>query len=193
VLNKREVMSQQQQQREETNLNEAKKMFFNSFKPTSSDKSKPFTSSPLPGSDLQSVSIEMSDRNISSDNVSVKVIGNHSDQSEAIDANDVEKALHVTESDSLLKDHHDFDNSRPSMTKNASNETTKAVQISNLYFSYGKEKVLRGLDLNVNAGTIYGLLGASGCGKKESIKLKALCFAFNCIKLTYKLIKIILI
>jgi ABC-type multidrug transport system fused ATPase/permease subunit len=41
----------------------------------------------------------------------------------------------------------------------------KAVSISNLYYSYGKEKVLRGLDMNVNAGTIYGLLGASGCGK----------------------------
>jgi len=169
-------MSERQQQSEKTNLNEAKKMFFNSLKPTSSDKSESLTCSSLPGSDLQSsVSIESSDKNISSDNVSVKVINNNSNQSEAIDANDVEKALHVTESGSLLKDHHDFNSSPESMTTNASNheipsnETTKAVQISNLYFSYGKEKVLRGLDLNVNAGTIYGLLGASGCGKKETI------------------------
>lgn len=39
-----------------------------------------------------------------------------------------------------------------------------AVRIENGYKSYGKLHVLKNLNLNVHKGSIYGLLGPSGCG-----------------------------
>lgn len=45
------------------------------------------------------------------------------------------------------------------------------IEVSDLYHSYdGEEKVLRGLTMKVEHGSIYGLLGASGCGKTTLLK-----------------------
>ena len=39
-----------------------------------------------------------------------------------------------------------------------------AVQIRNVTLSYGRHKVLDGINMNVPVKKIYGLLGPSGCG-----------------------------
>ncbi|KAH0950241.1 hypothetical protein HN011_009186 [Eciton burchellii] len=41
----------------------------------------------------------------------------------------------------------------------------EAVIVRNAVKTYGKTPVLKGLNMTVSKGTIYGLLGASGCGK----------------------------
>lgn len=44
------------------------------------------------------------------------------------------------------------------------------LQIKNLYKKYGEIDVLRGIDLNIKKGQIYGLLGPNGAGKSTLIK-----------------------
>jgi len=44
------------------------------------------------------------------------------------------------------------------------------VAISNLHFSYGRKKVFSGLDLRLEAGYIYGLLGKNGTGKSTLLR-----------------------
>lgn len=45
------------------------------------------------------------------------------------------------------------------------------IQLDNLNFSYKKgEPILRDLNLNVTAGSIYGFLGANGAGKSTTIR-----------------------
>ena len=46
-----------------------------------------------------------------------------------------------------------------------------AVQIDNVKKSYGDTEVLRGISLTVPMGCIYGLLGASGCGKTTLLSI----------------------
>ena len=45
-----------------------------------------------------------------------------------------------------------------------------AVEIKNLYKSYGKIQALKGINLEVPEGSIYGLLGPNGSGKTTLIK-----------------------
>lgn len=49
------------------------------------------------------------------------------------------------------------------------NDLSPAIAISGLHHSYGSREVLRGLDLNVEAGQIYALLGGNGAGKSTSL------------------------
>jgi ABC-2 type transport system ATP-binding protein len=44
------------------------------------------------------------------------------------------------------------------------------VSISNLHFSYGRRAVFEGLDLSLQAGYIYGLLGRNGTGKSTLLR-----------------------
>jgi ATP-binding cassette, subfamily B, multidrug efflux pump len=46
-----------------------------------------------------------------------------------------------------------------------------AVRFSDVHFSYGKEPVLRGIDLDVATGTTVAVVGATGSGKSTLIKL----------------------
>ncbi len=48
---------------------------------------------------------------------------------------------------------------------------TELIQIHNLTKSYGKEKALKGVDLNLTSGKIIGLLGPNGSGKTTLIKV----------------------
>ena len=48
--------------------------------------------------------------------------------------------------------------------------TDKAVEINNLHFSYGRKKVLTGVNLSVPKGAIFGFLGRNGAGKTTLIK-----------------------
>jgi ABC-2 type transport system ATP-binding protein len=45
------------------------------------------------------------------------------------------------------------------------------VQVHDLTFSYGKEKLFNGLNLELAPGNIYGLLGLNGAGKSTFLKL----------------------
>lgn len=45
------------------------------------------------------------------------------------------------------------------------------VQIKNLEMSFGSKKVLKGIDLNIEAGKIIGYIGANGAGKSTTVKI----------------------
>jgi ABC-2 type transport system ATP-binding protein len=44
------------------------------------------------------------------------------------------------------------------------------INISNLHFSYGSQKVFSGLDLHLQSGHVYGLLGKNGTGKSTLLR-----------------------
>jgi ABC-2 type transport system ATP-binding protein len=48
--------------------------------------------------------------------------------------------------------------------------TESAIKIEGLHFSYGKKHVLKGVDLEVPKGSIFGFLGRNGTGKTTTIK-----------------------
>lgn len=48
--------------------------------------------------------------------------------------------------------------------------TTPAIEIKNLIKSYGKFRALRGVDLEVPRGEIFGFLGPNGAGKTTTIR-----------------------
>ena len=48
-----------------------------------------------------------------------------------------------------------------------------SLQLSEVSFAYGTARVIQGLDLDVAAGEMVALLGASGCGKTTVLKLIA--------------------
>ncbi|MBN2455281.1 MAG: ABC transporter ATP-binding protein [Sedimentisphaerales bacterium] len=46
-----------------------------------------------------------------------------------------------------------------------------AIEIESLKFAYGRNEVLKGVDLEVPQGSIFGFLGRNGAGKTTTIKL----------------------
>ena len=44
------------------------------------------------------------------------------------------------------------------------------LEIRNLKKSFGKKKVLKGIDLDVEKGDIIGIIGPSGCGKSTFLR-----------------------
>jgi ABC-2 type transport system ATP-binding protein len=55
----------------------------------------------------------------------------------------------------------------------------KMIKIENLYKSYGKNKVLKNLNLEVNKGEIYGFIGQNGQGKSTTMNIIAGLINFN--------------
>ena len=53
--------------------------------------------------------------------------------------------------------------------------STKMIEVDNLSFSYGrrKAKVLDGLSMKLDKGSVYGLLGKNGTGKSTLLYLMA--------------------
>lgn len=49
-------------------------------------------------------------------------------------------------------------------------QTQKAIALTNLEIGYNKKPVVNGVNLEINAGEIVGLLGPSGCGKTTLIR-----------------------
>ncbi len=48
---------------------------------------------------------------------------------------------------------------------------SKIIEVKGLEKSYGRNQVLRGVDLNYEEGQVIGLLGPNGCGKTSLIKI----------------------
>ncbi|MBW1939529.1 MAG: ATP-binding cassette domain-containing protein, partial [Deltaproteobacteria bacterium] len=46
----------------------------------------------------------------------------------------------------------------------------KAIEIRGLVKNYGRVKALKGVDLDVNCGEIFGFLGPNGAGKTTAIR-----------------------
>lgn len=46
-----------------------------------------------------------------------------------------------------------------------------AINIRNLHKSYGNSEVLKGLNMSIKQGEIYGLLGPNGAGKSTLIRV----------------------
>ena len=51
------------------------------------------------------------------------------------------------------------------------NESSQAIQVSGLHKRFSKLEVLKGLDLDVPAGSIFGFLGLNGAGKTTLIRI----------------------
>ena len=45
-----------------------------------------------------------------------------------------------------------------------------AMEVRDLHFSYGKNKVLKGVSLKIEEGKITTIMGANGCGKSTFLK-----------------------
>lgn len=52
------------------------------------------------------------------------------------------------------------------------------ITIEDFHFSYNKKQVLSGLNLKLDAGHIYGLMGANGTGKSTLLRCVAGLFFF---------------
>jgi ABC-2 type transport system ATP-binding protein len=48
-----------------------------------------------------------------------------------------------------------------------------AIEASGLVKTFGATRALDGLDLRVQAGTVYGLLGPNGAGKTTAVRVLA--------------------
>lgn len=46
-----------------------------------------------------------------------------------------------------------------------------SIKVTDLTKSYGKQEAVRGIDLNVNKGELFGFLGPNGAGKTTTIKM----------------------
>ena len=46
----------------------------------------------------------------------------------------------------------------------------KAIEIRGLVKNYGRVKALKGVDLDVNCGEVFGFLGPNGAGKTTAIR-----------------------
>lgn len=51
------------------------------------------------------------------------------------------------------------------------NGSTSLIEIDDLHFAYGANRVLRGIRLNVPRGKVVGILGVSGAGKSTILRL----------------------
>ena len=51
----------------------------------------------------------------------------------------------------------------------AEEEKKPAIKITNLHKAYGKKKVIRGLNLEVYPGELFGFIGRNGIGKSTTI------------------------
>lgn len=49
------------------------------------------------------------------------------------------------------------------------------IEIRKLTKSYGKHEALRGVDLTVRQGEIYGFIGPNGAGKSTTIRIYLEC------------------
>jgi len=50
------------------------------------------------------------------------------------------------------------------------NDSTPAIQIENLCYSYGRAEAVNNLYLTVRPGRCYGLFGRNGAGKTTTMK-----------------------
>ena len=49
----------------------------------------------------------------------------------------------------------------------------KVIELKDVKKSYGKNEILHGISLDIEEGSIHGLVGRNGCGKTTLIKCTA--------------------
>jgi ABC-2 type transport system ATP-binding protein len=67
----------------------------------------------------------------------------------------------------------------PELKEETPKEETPAILIKGLYKSYGKKEVLKGLDLEVKHGELFGFVGKNGVGKSTTIDCMVGVKSFN--------------
>ncbi len=60
------------------------------------------------------------------------------------------------------------------------------LEVTGLEKSYGRNKVLKGVDLTVRKGEVIAIIGPSGCGKSTFIRCLNLLEEPDCGKIVYK-------
>src|SRR4051812_9186641 len=65
----------------------------------------------------------------------------------------------------------DGDSKEPDYVRQQEPHDEMAIVLRDVFKSYGKHDVLKGVNLQVNTGSIYGLLGPSGCGKTTLLRM----------------------
>ena len=53
------------------------------------------------------------------------------------------------------------------------------IQVKNLYKSYGKTEVLKGISFNVQRGTMLALLGPNGAGKTTTVRILSTLLSYD--------------
>ena len=52
-------------------------------------------------------------------------------------------------------------------------DTQAMIKLENIKKSYGKVEILKGVNMQINKGDIYGLIGKNGAGKTTIFKMTA--------------------
>ncbi len=58
-------------------------------------------------------------------------------------------------------------------------KSSYAIQVKNLQKSYGDNKVLKGIDINVERGTMLALLGPNGAGKTTTVRILSTLLGYD--------------
>lgn len=58
-------------------------------------------------------------------------------------------------------------------------DTPIGVQLENLVFSYGEDKILNGVNFKIKPGEIVGIIGRTGCGKTTIAKLLSRLYEYS--------------
>src|SRR5918911_549093 len=67
----------------------------------------------------------------------------------------------------------------PAFIRDPMTSSTYVIEVRNLTKSYGKTQVLKGIDLQVERGTMVALLGPNGAGKTTTVRILSTLLGFD--------------
>ena len=89
-------------------------------------------------------------------------------EEESADAEEIETTVEISVGDTA-EAVQEAPSEAPAMRKLDPDELEYAIEIHDLYKSYGEKKVLKGLNLEVYPGELFGFIGKNGIGKSTTI------------------------